>query len=212
MRQVHFIALIALAGTPACTTFSLAEHSGPLPIVKHRRAQDLTAVVVPFSYEPSDPEETDALTDADLASVVVADASSIPPGTRYLITGSITKFNFQKNWVPTLFPLHIAASLFTFTAFTWLAGPTSVTDVDFGVRVSVVDLDTGQTIATFEEHFEDVSPVNIYTSGTGNPYNNPSLVFSKVVESLATRIAAALPELPSSTAERGADAAIARSD
>lgn len=186
---------------------------GPLAIEKQRRAEDATAAVLPFAYEPSDPKEAKKVSAADLdrwqqllargldttnvlAQVVTAEAGAIPPGTRYLISGRITKFNFQKNWIPTFFPLHIAASVFTSTLYTWLAGPTTVTDVDFEVSVDVRHAASGDLVTTAEGRFHDMSVLHIYSPGTNNPYNNPNLVFSQVVESLAVKIAAALPAEP----------------
>ncbi len=198
------------AALVGCSTFALSEQQTPLNVTKHRRATERSVAVLPFTYQPTDADEIDKVSQADLDQWQVIFAEGIDrsnlfgevllvrsgqrvPTTSYLIDGEITKFNFQKNWVPTLFPLHVGLSFFTFTAYTWLAGPTTITDVDFGIRIHLRDARTAEPLGTFIEFFEDTSAQNIYSKGVNNPYDNPSLVFSEIVDRLSAKVALALP-------------------
>jgi hypothetical protein len=192
-----------------CTSFRLADHRAPLlEVIKHRRASDSACAVLSFdsalegggSLSPADVSRWQKLLAQGLdrsnifAEVVAAPGHTVPLEVDYVVDGEITEFNFQKNWVPTFFPGHVGLSLFTMSLYTWFAGPTTVTDVDFAVRVDVKDARTGELLDSFTEYYEDVSTLNIYTDGAGNPYQNPSLVFTQVINDVATKIAAALPE------------------
>lgn len=193
-----------------CSSFNLAEHSGDLPVKKQRRAKDVTAMVKPFDYSPIESDEGDLMVKEDLlrwqhiladglnrsnvmTEVVSLNGEKPPENVAYIIDGKVKRFYFKKNWVPTFFPLHLAASFFTLTGYTWLAGPTTVTKVDFQVEVQLKDAKSGEVVKTFTEQFQDTSSMNIYSKDTNNPYGNPSMVFSRVIDSLAGDIAAALP-------------------
>lgn len=200
-------AALLLAG---CSSFALREQSGVLPIQKQRRASEAALLVMPFSYAPEDPKDADDLTPADLllwrrlvasgidqsnifATVAAAPESGARPPADYLLSGRITRFRFEKNWVPTFFPIHLGLSFFTFTAYTLFGGPTTATIVRFSTEFQLQRADTGEEIVTFDENFRSTRAVNVYSGGAENPYDNPNLVFAKVIESAAIKIAAALP-------------------
>jgi hypothetical protein len=212
MRQSRLAVLILAFAIPlpGCTSFSLREQSGVLPIQKQRRASDASLFVAPFAYEPEDPKDADDLTPADLttwqrllvagidqanvfARVEAAPEGGAPPAGDFVLSGRITRFWFEKNWVPTFFPIHLGLSFFTFTGYTLFGGPTTATVVRFSVEFHLQRADTGEEIVAFDENFRSTRAVNIYSTGAENPYDNPNLVFAQVIGSAATRIAAALP-------------------
>src|SRR5262245_46377440 len=190
----------------ACTTFHLREQQGVLPIQKQRRASEATLVVLPFSFAPEDPDDAHDLSPDDLATwqrmvatgidqanifarVDTADLGAERPAADYVLGGRITSFRFQKNWVPTFFPIHLALSFFTFTGYTLFGGPTTATIVRFS-SVFHFDLGSGETIAAFNETYRSTRAVNVYSKGAENPYDNPNLVFAQIISSVATRVAA----------------------
>jgi hypothetical protein len=194
-----------------CSTFTLAEQTGVLPIQKHRRATDETLAVLPFSFEPDDPDDASDLGGADLvkwesllasgldqsnifANVITFSGDESQSPSDYVLGGRITRFRFQKNWVPTFFPLHLGLSFFTFTGYTLFGGPTTATIVRFTVEFELKRVDSGETLVTFDRNYRSTRAVNVYSKGVDNPYNNPNLVFAHIVESAATAIAEALPE------------------
>ena len=193
-----------------CTTFSLGEQSGVLPIQKQRRASEATLLVAMFSYAPEDPKDPADLTQTDLArwqqlvtsgidqsnifaKVEAAPESGTPSQGDYVLGGRITRFRFQKNWVPTFFPLHLGLTFFTFTAYTLFGGPTTATVVRFATEFELRRADSGEQILAFDESYRSTRAVNVYSKGVENPYDNPNLVFARVIESASMKIAAALP-------------------
>jgi len=211
-----WIAALALLAS-ACATFHMSEQEGPAPLAKQRRATQESAVVLPFRFAPSDPGRRGDMSEQDLlrwqeflaqsldqtdifSRVSTAESAEAVQGARYAISGEIQNFRFRKNYVPTLFPVHAALSWLTFTAYTWLAGPTTITAVDFDVTVDVKDLRSGQTVGNFRKGFDSTDVENIYTSSMKNPYDNPGVVWADVIGSLASQIAGALPAEPTTNA------------
>lgn len=211
MRLLKLWALLTIpAFLVSCSSFNLAEHSGDLSVKKQRRAKDVTGVVQPFAYTPIESDEQDLMTKEDLlrwqevladglnrsnifADIVRQNGDKVPDHTAYLIDGKIKRFYFKKNWVPTFFPLHLGLSFITLTGYTWAAGPTTVTKIDFQVEVNIKDAKSGEVIKTLSEQFQDTTTMNIYSKDLNNPYGNPNLVFARVIDSLAADMAAALP-------------------
>ena len=193
-----------------CSTFSLSEQSGDLAVPEHRRARDAALVVLPFAFAPEDPDDAGRLTEHDLArwqrmlaagldqtnileSVVVASGGGAPPAGDYTISGRITRFRFQKSWIPTLIPIHVSLSFLTFTGYTLFGGATAATVVRFSVDFEVTEVRSGELIQSFEEDFSSIRKINVYSEAAENPYENPNLVFSKVVDSAATEVASLFP-------------------
>ena len=210
MRLVKLFSIIALSVLlPSCSSFNLSESPTTLTVKKQRRAKDAICVVKPFTFEPvetPDQEVTpsditrwqeilvDGLNQANIfAEVVAVKNDSKIDNANYVISGKIRKFYFKKNWVPTFFPGHIGLSFITLTVYTWAAGPTTATKVEFEIEVNLQDAKSGKTLGSFREQFSDTSALNIYSKGINNPYENPGLVFSAVIDSLATKIASTLP-------------------
>lgn len=194
-----------------CTAFSLSEQSGTLPIAKQRRASDETLAVLPFPYQPADPDDASDLGAEDLAKwqnllvagldqanifakVIPVSAGEPSPSSDYVLDGRITNFRFQKNWVPVFFPLHLGLSFFTFTAYTLFGGPLTATIVRFTVEFQLRRADSPESIASFEKSYRSGRAVNVYSKGAENPYDNPNLVFANIIESAAMAIAVSLPE------------------
>ena len=200
--------------TSACTTFHMSEQVTPAALERHRRASEESALVLPFRFTPANPDHRKDMSEQDLlrwqeflaqsldqTGIFERVSAATSPdaareAARYAISGEIREFQFRKNWVPTFFPVHLAASFFTFTLFTWLGGPTTITDVDFDATVEVKDLRTGVETGTFLVRFESTDLMNLYTSSLKNPYDNPGLVWSQLIGRLAVQIAAALPAEP----------------
>jgi len=213
MRRSHPIALLLLLlSVPGagCTSFSLHEQSGVLPMPKLRRAAEASLVVLPFTYAPEDADDAGDLTPADLskwqnllvsgldqanvfATVEAAPEAGSPPAAEYVLSGRITRFQFQKNWVPTFFPIHLGLSFLTLTGYTAFGGPLTATIVRFATDFELVRADTGERLAAFDESYRSTRAVNVYTKGSENPYDYPNLVFARVIESAAQKMAAALP-------------------
>ena len=128
-----------------------------------------------------------------LDSVVVASGGGAPPAGDYAIGGRITRFQFQKNWIPTLFPIHLSLSFLTFTGYTLFGGATAATVVRFSVDFELTEVRSGEIIYSFEEDFSSTRKINVYSEAAENPYENPNLVFSKVIDSAATQIAGVFP-------------------
>lgn len=198
---------IAAAG---CTSFQLREQEGVLPIGKQRRASEDTLYVMPFPYQPEDPKDASDLTQEDLsrwyellvsgidqanifAVVEAAPANGAPPASGYTLDGHITEFWFYKNWVPTLFPIHLGMSFLTFTGYTLFGGPTSATIVRFNVHFELKRAGSAEVITSFDENYRSTRALNVYTKGSENPYDNPNLVFAQVITSATMKVAAALP-------------------
>ena len=192
-----------------CSSFSLSDNPGSLTVMKQRRVKDATLVVKSFNYTPVDkgdkemtPQDIEkwqeilvqGLDQSNIFAEVVAEKGDRASGNAaYSVDGRITRYYFKKNWVPTFFPLHLAASFFTLTGYTWLGGPTTATKVDFEVQADLKDTKSGVLIKSFTERFQDTSAMNIYSKDMNSPYGNPSMALSKVIDSLAIGIAAALP-------------------
>jgi hypothetical protein len=128
-----------------------------------------------------------------LEFVVVASGGGAPPAGDYTIGGRITRFRFQKSWIPTFIPIHLTLSFLTFTGYTLFGGATAATVVRFTVDFELTDVRSGGLIQSFEEDFSSIRKINVYSEAAENPYENPNLVFSKVIDSAATKIAAAFP-------------------
>jgi len=203
-------AAVLLTLAVGCSTFTLADHSGHLAVPEHPRARDASLVVLPFAFAPEDPDDAGRLTERDLAgwqrmlaagldqanileSVVAASGTGAPPAGDYTIGGRITRFRFQKSWIPTLIPIHVSLSFLTFTGYTLFGGATAATVVRFSANFELTDVRTGRLVHSFEEDFASTRKINVYSEAAENPYENPSLVFSKVVDSAAAKIAIALP-------------------
>jgi hypothetical protein len=210
MMRLLRSALLFVVVLPGCSTFHLYEQTGVLPIQKHRRVTDSTLAVRDFSYESQDPNDTDIVA-ADLdkwRSLVVSGinqanifAEVIPYSgddagalATYTLDGHITSFRFQKNWVPIFFPLHLGLSFFTFTGYTLFGGPTTATIVRFSVSFELRRADTDELITSFDKSYRSTRAVNVYSKGFENPYDNPNLVFAKILEYAVIEIAAALPD------------------
>jgi hypothetical protein len=188
----------------------LREQTGVLAVGKQRRASEATLLVMPFPYAPEDPKDASDLTPDDLARwqqllasgidqsdifavVDVAPAGGAAPADGYVLSGRITRFSFQKNWVPTFFPIHLGLSFLTFTGYTLFGGPTTATVVRFAVHFEVRSAGSGGEVVAFDENYRSSRAVNIYSKGVENPYDNPNLVFAQVITSAAMKIAASLP-------------------
>jgi hypothetical protein len=208
-REISLFLTIPIVAA-GCTSFQLREQEGVLPIGKQRRASEDTLYVTPFPYRPEDPKDASDLTPEDLsrwhellvsgidqanifALVEAAPTSGAPPANGYLLDGHITEFWFQKNWVPTLVPIHLGMSFLTFTGYTLFGGPTSATIVRFNVHFELRRAGSGELITAFDENYRSIRALNVYTKGSENPYDNPNLVFAQVVTSAAMKVAAALP-------------------
>jgi hypothetical protein len=206
-----FVLFLVLALAQAgCTTFRLREQSGVLAVAKQRRASEETLHVMPFPYAPEDADEAGELTPEDLArwqevltsgidqanvfaSVAPAATDGSTPASGYVLAGRITEFRFQKNWVPTLFPIHLGMSFLTFTGYTLFGGPTTTTIVRFKVHFELRRAGSSEVMTAFDENYRSTRAVNIYSKGAENPYDNPNLVFANVITAAVMRIAAALP-------------------
>jgi hypothetical protein len=166
--------------------------------------------VTPFPYRPEDPKDASDLTPEDLsrwhellvsgidqanifALVEAAPTGGAPLANGYVLDGHITEFWFQKNWVPTLIPIHLGMSFLTFTGYTLFGGPTSATIVRFTTHFELRRAGSGELIAAFDENYRSIRALNVYTKGSENPYDNPNLVFAQVITSATMKVAAALP-------------------
>jgi hypothetical protein len=197
-----------------CSTYSLSDQSGVLPLAKHRRANDGKLAVALFEYVPDDPDDADKVTDGDLlalqrvllngfdqtdifSSVVAADGTetlgAVDSQGDYVLDGRITNFRFEKNWVPTFFPVHVGMSFITLTGYTIFGGPTTATIVRMSVDFELRDGATGETVALFTERYTSTRAVNIYSKGAENPYENPNMVLAQIIDSAAKRMAVAIP-------------------
>ncbi len=209
-RAVLPLILAALLVIPGCATYHLSNQSGILPIQKQRNATEETLAVCPFTYEPQKSSDTEldsldlqqwqsivvtGLNQANIfADVVPCTGDEVPAAARYVLNGRITRFRFQKNWVPTFFPIHLGLSFFTFTGYTLFGGPTTMTIVRFSVDFELREVGSDEIILSWNKNYRSTRAVNIYTKGSENPYDNPNLVFAETLGSAAISIAAALPE------------------
>ncbi len=211
LRETWIALLAASIVLADCSTFSLSEQSGALPIEKQRRVTGESLAVLPFSFEPPDPDDASDLGADDLAKwqsllvagldqtdvfarVVYASDEESARSCDYVLDGRITNFRFQKNWVPTFFPLHLALSFFTFSGYTLFGGPVVATIVRFNVKFELRRTGSDEVIASFDKSYHSSRAVNIYSKAAENPYNNPNLVFADIIKSAAMTIAVALPE------------------
>jgi len=209
--QIWIVLLVAPIVLAGCSTFSLTDQSGALPIEKQRRVTGESLAVLPFSFAPADPDDASDLSAADLAkwqSLLVAGLDQTNIFARvlhasdeesarscdYVLDGRITNFRFDKNWVPVFFPLHLALSFFTFSGYTLFGGPVVATVVRFNVEFELRRAGSDEVIASFEKSYRSNRAVNIYSKAIENPYNNPNLVFADIIKSAAMTIAVALPE------------------
>ncbi len=208
-RIARLLALSTLHG--ACAQFRLAQQEARLAVERRPRATAGMCAVLPFAYEPSDPDESGRVSEADLArwqtlfvdalertevfggGVAAVEAGG--PGVRadYVLSGRITRFSFQKNWVPTFFPLHVGMSFFTFYLYSLLGGPTTVTLVELSMEFELRRASSEGPLVEFRETFQDTSTLNVYSeSSRKNPYENPGIALSKIVDGVAGRVALAL--------------------
>jgi len=216
-RAVLLSALTTLIAIPGCATFDLSKQTGVLPIQKQREATSETLAVCGFRYEPQKSNDTplDAMDLQKWQSMVVAgidqasifgkvvscSGDEIPAAASYVLDGRITRFRFQKNWVPMFFPLHLGLSFFTFTGYTLFGGPTTMTIVRFAVEFELRKVDTNEVVLSLNKNYRSTRAVNIYSKSIGNPYSNPNMVFAEILGESAMAIAAALPDDPESPAD-----------
>ena len=215
VRRCLAVAAISLCvGSAGCSTYSLSDQNGVLPLAKHRRANEGKLAVALFEYVPDDPKDADKVTQGDLlalqrvlvggfdqtdifSSVAAADSAEraglLDPNADYVLDGRITNFRFEKNWVPTFFPVHVGMSFITLTGYTIFGGPTTATIVRMSVDFELRDSATGETVALFTERYTSTRAVNIYSKGAENPYDNPNLVLAQMIDSAAKRMAVAIP-------------------
>jgi hypothetical protein len=210
VRTALLLILVSLVTIPGCATFHLSNQTGILPIQRQRAATDETLAVCGFTYETLASNDTPlealdlqrwqnivvaGLNQANIfADVVPCAGDEVPASASYVLDGRITRFRFQKNWVPTFFPLHLGLSFFTFTGYTLFGGPTTMTIVRFAVDFELRRADTGEILLSWTRNYRSTRAVNIYSKGAGNPYDNPNLVFADVLGSAAISIAEALPD------------------
>jgi len=194
----------------SCAAFHLADRAPQVNVSKLKQATKAVCGVAPFTYEPTDRGETKLMTAPDLArwhqmyfdavnladicaeTVKVESATAIPKKVDYLIDGKISNFYFKKNWVPMLFPLHIGLSFITLTIYTWTAGPTTSTRVNFEFTTRLKDAKTGAIVATIPESFKSTDVMTVYSSDTNNPYGNPGIAFTPLINDSTTKLAEAL--------------------
>jgi hypothetical protein len=127
------------------------------------------------------------------ASVEIASEGRMPSADDYILGSRITRFRFQKRWVPTLFPFHIALSLFTMSMYTMFGGPTSATSVEFAARFELRRAGSGHVMADFSESYRLGRLLNVISDPARNPYDNPNLVFAQIINSAVAKIVEVLP-------------------
>jgi hypothetical protein len=212
VRAALLSILTLLIAIPGCSTFHLSEQTGFLPMQKQRGATDEILAVCGFTHEVLDSGDNPlealdlqkwqsvvvmGMNQANIfADVVSCSGEEIPELASYVLSGRIERFRFQKNWVPTFFPLHLGLSLFTWTGYTLFGGPTTMTIVRFAVKFELRKVDTNELVLTLDKNYRSTRAVNVYSKGVENPYDNPNLVFAEVLGSVAMSIALALPDEP----------------
>ncbi len=203
-RATLVLALVLLVFLSGCTSFSLSKQSGPLAISRHEQATEKTLAVLRFEFEDDtiaafeDRAKWQQILAAGLGQSnvfeTVREASVLDPEfDGYVLTGKVRRFTFEKNWVPTFFPFHVALSFFTLGGYTIFGGPTTGTAVRITVDFQLEDAD-GRPITAFTENYASTRAVNIYTSDAKNPYDNPNLALSRMIDSTAAHLAAALSD------------------
>ncbi len=212
VRQALLLFLTLLITIPGCATFHLAEHTDLLSLQRQRGVTSETLAVCEFRYEPQESKDT-PLDAPDLkkwqsmvvfglnqttifGDVVACSNEEIPSAASYVLNGRITRFRFQKNWVPTFFPVHLGMSFLTFSGYTLFGGPVTFTIARFAVEFELRRVDTDEIVVAFDRSYDSRRAVNIYSRGRENPYSNPNLVFSEVLQSAAIEMALALPDEP----------------
>lgn len=193
-----------------CSHIHLADQSPQINVTKLSQSTASVCGVAPFGFEPTDKDQADAMTSADLAkwhkiyfdavnlsdickeTIKLDSSNNIHQNIDYLIDGKITDFYFKKNWVPVFFPLHIGISFFTLGLYTLAAGPTTTTKVSFKYVVNLKDAKSGAIINTIQKSYESTDPLNIYSSDTKNPYGNPSIAISPLVDHSLVMLAEAI--------------------
>ncbi|MCP3985457.1 MAG: hypothetical protein GY723_13790 [bacterium] len=202
IRRFISIALCMSLPLSGCTSFSLSSQTGVLPIPKHPRASEAALVVERFQFD--DGTLTSFYDRAKWREILIAglDQSNIfatvgeserAPSdfAGYTLSGTIRRFSYQKNWVPTFIPFHVALSFFTLGAYTIFGGPTTGTSVRMTADFELRDA-SGEVVASFTENFASTRAVNIYTSDAKNPYNNPNVALASFIDSAAGKLEAAL--------------------
>jgi hypothetical protein len=176
----------------SCSSYHLSESTPAVTINKLKHEASSVCGIAPFNYQPVDTSDQDLMTQQDLAkwndmffqninlSDICAETIRIdkvhhPTNIDYIIDGTLKKFYFKKNWVPMLFPLHIAISFFTLSIYTWAAGPTTSTKVNLEYFANIKDAKTGKVILSVPETFASTDVMTIYSRDTENPYGNPGL-------------------------------------
>lgn len=212
VRLALLLFLTSLIAIPGCATFHLSEHTDLFSLQRQRAATSETLAVCEFTYQPEEPKDT-PLEASDLekwqslvvlglnqtnifADVVACSDEEIPSVASYVLNGRITRFRFQKNWVPTFFPVHLGMSFLTFSGYTLFGGPVTFTIARFAVEFELRRVDTDEIVVSFDRNYYSRRAVNIYSRGLENPYSNPNLVFAEILQSAAIEIAVALPEEP----------------
>ena len=210
--RARVILLLLIASSAGCSTFRLAEQSGTLAMQRHRQATDGILAIGEFRFESDEDNDTtleasdlaqwqnvvvSALDQSNVFGEVVGFTGDVPdPRASYVLDGRITRFRFEKNWVPMFFPIHLGLSFLTFTGYTLFGGPITMTVVRFAVEFDLRSTETDETIASIERNYRSTRATNVYTKGVDNPYDNPNMVFSEILESAAIEIAASLPDSP----------------
>lgn len=199
----------------SCAHVHLADRSPEINIIKLSQATNSVCGVAPFVFEPTNKDEADLMTSADLAkwhkiffdavnlsdickeTIKLDSGSNVSKNIDYLIDGKITNFYFKKNWVPVFFPLHLGLSFFTIGIYTLAAGPTTTTKVDFKYIVNLKDAKTGAIITSIPESYKSIDPLTIYSSDTKNPYGNMSVAFTPLIDHSLVMLAEALRKIES---------------
>jgi hypothetical protein len=193
----------------SCSSYHLSESTPAVTINKLKHEASSVCGIAPFNYQPVDTSDQDLMTQQDLAKwndmffqsinlsdicaeTIRIDKDHNPTNIDYSIDGTLKKFYFKKNWVPMLFPLHIAISFFTLSIYTWAAGPTTSTKVNLEYFANIKDAKTGKVIISVPETFGSTDVMTIYSRDTENPYGNPGLALSPTLNDVALKFAEAI--------------------
>ncbi|MCP5058427.1 MAG: hypothetical protein GY937_17120 [bacterium] len=200
----RFISILLCLSLPlaGCTSFALSRQTGVLPIPKHERASEAALLVERFEFDEDtlttfhDRAKWRELLIAGLdQSNIFATVGEAERGASdfegYTLSGTVRRFRFEKNWVPTFIPFHVALSFFTLGAYTIFGGPTTGTAVRMTVDFELKDA-SGELVTSFRENYASTRAVNIYTSDAKNPYNNPNVALASFIDAAAGKLEAAL--------------------
>ena len=163
--------------------------------------QKILLVVEPFTFKNHSEADsittlfTKSLRESNIATrVYKGDADSkrnkaAEYDKSYYLQGEIQKYDIGKNWVPTFFPLSMAACLFTIGIAQLLGFPTTAEHGKLKLTVRVFDLQTDEEIAVFTKATDKTMINNIYTDEAASPYKHPELIFAPVFAPLIEEIA-----------------------